>query len=393
MARQQPGPGAPPGEIAFHADPKGGHLWRESCLAVLMSPASHSRFIHCPASESPAFHHGGPVGFKSAVSQSTAWCVATPDSQGSHLRALGSTARETSSRRAIEETPRNVFIHQLEKELDLIHYSPRTQKAYMCWINRFLEFVQVDGWFDLEALTSEDAQAFLCSWAKQKRLSVSTQNQAEAALSALFRHLPLRGRPGGHASEPATRDKSSQVLTRAEVTRLIGSMSGTPQLMASLVYGCGLRLLECARLRVHDIDLDGQQLRVHLHGARAARFVPLPDDLVEPVRLQVKLATSVHQQDLPGSTTDCGQDRLREDLWLFPARPHVDKRTDAKKRHHLHEAVLQKSLQKAARLSDLEGRATCQALRRAFVCHLQESGCEEFVIREALGYSSKVRTP
>jgi integrase len=271
----------------------------------------------------------------------------------------------------VEPSPRSRLFLKLSEEIDFVHYSPRTQRAYMCWIARFLDFVQGADRSNLNTLTSEDTHEFMRHWARKHRMSVSTQSQAEAALTALYRHLSCDKNRAGSPGEQTASIDAHRVLTYAEVNRLLESMSGVPHLMASLLYGCGLRLLECARLRVQDVDVEAGKLFVRLDKSGAKRSVSLPHSLFEAVRCQMELASSVHQKDLNSGMSGTLIPPLQP-AWLFPARRlSVDSRTGVRSRHHLHETVLQKAIQEAARACGLAGRATCQALRRAHVNHLR----------------------
>ena len=230
-------------------------------------------------------------------------------------------------------------------------------------------------------------------------MSASTQNQALAALLFLYVHV-LEQPPGAFAA--FVRAKRPQrvpvVLTFAEVSALLGEMSGVPALMAALLYGSGLRLLECAHLRVKDVDLERRELVVRDGKGRKDRVTMLPQKLVEQLRQQLARAREQHEADVEaGAGWVEMPDALDQKLpnagrewpwqWVFPAtRTYQDPVSGRTRRHFLHETVLQRAVRAAALAARLSKRVGCHTLRHSFATHLLEAGYDIRTIQEPLGH-------
>ena len=188
------------------------------------------------------------------------------------------------------------LLDQVRQAIRTRHYSFRTEKAYVGWIRRFIVF---NGKQHPAELGAADVARYLQDLAVQGRVAASTQNQAFSALIFLYSDVLHRKLEG---LETVVRAKRPQrvplVLSRAEVARLLRQMSGTPHLMCSLIYGAGLRLLECARLRVKDVDLERQELTVRDGKGRKDRVTVLPATLTAPLRAQLERVQRQHQADL-----------------------------------------------------------------------------------------------
>ena len=276
------------------------------------------------------------------------------------------------------------------------HYSFRTEKAYVFWISRFLAF---QGRRHPLEMGEPEVTAFLTALATREHVSASTQNQAFSAILFLYREVlgrELRGLDQVPRAKPPVR--LPLVLSRGEVAALLAGLRGTPLLMASLLYGAGLRLLECARLRVKDVDFDRRELTVRDGKGRRDRVTLLPDGLLGPLRRHLDRACRVHERDLaegvavelpyalarkyPGASKELAW------RWVFPAaRVYVDRRTGEVRRHHLHESVLQRAVREAVQGAGLTKPATCHTLRHSFATHLLESGYDIRTIQELLGHS------
>jgi integron integrase len=247
--------------------------------------------------------------------------------------------------------------------------------------------------------------AFLSHLASDGRVSASTQNQALSALLFLYRDV-LAVVPG--SLDGLVRARRSVrlpvVLTRDEVRRLLAELRGPAWIMASVLYGAGLRLLECCRLRVKDVDLERHEIRIRDGKGRKDRVTVLPESLVEPLREQVARVRRQHAEDvqhgaghveLPDALSRKfpGASRELPWQWVFPAtRLYRDPSTGERRRHHLHETVLQRAVKNAASRAALTKRATCHSLRHSFATHLLESGYDIRTIQELLGHRDVATT-
>jgi integron integrase len=276
------------------------------------------------------------------------------------------------------------------------HYSPRTEEAYVGWIRRYVRFHASKHPRQMGAV---EVTAFLSSLAVAGGVAASTQNQALSALVFLYAEVldaPFDCLDGIVRARRPTR--LPVVLTVDEVRRLLAELRGTEWLMASLLYGAGLRLLECAELRIKDVDLAKRELRIRDGKGRKDRVSVVPARLVEPLALQMASVRRLHDSEL---ASGYGRVALPDALdrkypnagrefgwqWLFPAtRTYADPRTGDRRRHHLHETVLQRAVQAAARRARLTKRASCHTLRHSFATHLLEAGYDIRTIQELLGH-------
>jgi len=281
------------------------------------------------------------------------------------------------------------------------HMSPRTEEAYIGWIRRFIFF---HGKRHPDEMGEEEISGFLSDLAIRQHVSASTQNQALAALLFLYERVLDRELDwlGGlvHAKRP---DRLPVVLSRDEVKAVLERMDGVMRLMATLLYGCGLRVLECASLRVKDLDFDRHELMVRDGKGRKDRVTMLPGRLDAPLRAHLTTVRESHQIDLdagwgtvvlpdaldrkyPSASRDwCWQ-------WLFPASRHyVDPVSGQRRRHHVHETVLQRAVAHAVSATKIGKHATAHTFRHSFATHLLEAGYDIRTIQELLGHKD-VRT-
>ncbi len=194
------------------------------------------------------------------------------------------------------------------------------------------------------------------------------------------------------------------VLTPSEVSALLGRLDGTAYLMASLLYGAGLRLLECARLRVKDLDLERREIRVRDGKGRKDRLAPLPIALIGQLQVHIAAVRKQHESDLRAGAGHVEiPDALRSKYpnasrdwpwqWLFPAtRIYHHQETNERRRHHLHETVLQRAVRQAALSAQLSKRVSCHTLRHSFATHLLEAGYDIRTIQELLGHRDVATT-
>jgi integron integrase len=277
------------------------------------------------------------------------------------------------------------------------HFSRNTEDAYVGWIKRFIFF---HGKRHPAEMGEPDVTRFLSSLAVDFRVSASTQNQALSALLFLYRevlHQPLPWLDKVvHAKRPI---RLPIVLTREEVQAVLAHLHGTPRLMVTLLYGAGLRLLECARLRVKDVDFSSNQLIVREGKGDKDRVTLLPfaakSDLLrhlEAVRLQHErdLARGAGWVELPLALARKYPNAGKEWgwHWAFPAtRIYIDRETGQRRRHHLHESVLQRAVKDAVRQTGLAKPASCHTFRHSFATHLLEDGYDIRTVQELLGHS------
>ncbi len=276
------------------------------------------------------------------------------------------------------------------------HYSPSTEKAYMGWIKRFILF---HGKRHPAEMWEEEVSQFLTSLAVRNRVSASTQNQALSALLFLYREVLKMDIDWFEGIVRAKRNiRLPVVLTREEVGMIFKYLHGKPWLMASLLYGAGLRLMECVRLRVKDIDFRMNEITIRDGKGNKDRITLLPLKSSKPLSEHIERVRKQHQKDLdkgagsvqlpyaierkyPRAAWDWGWQ------WVFPAtRLYYDRKSVQYRRHHLHESVLQRSFKEAVRLAGITKTASCHTLRHSFATHLLEAGYDIRTIQELLGH-------
>lgn len=281
------------------------------------------------------------------------------------------------------------------------HYSYRTEKAYLQWIRRFILF---HGKRHPGEMGEAEVAAFLTHLAVERRVAAATQNQALNAILFLYKRVLEReiGLIGG-----VTRAKGASrlpvVLTPEEVLSVLQRLEGRDWLMGSLMYGGGLRVMECVRLRVKDVDFGFQQILIRDGKGRKDRAVPLPRAVVSALREQLcevrrmhgnDLADGFGQVSLPGALARKYPNAAGEWGWqyVFPAsRRARDPYSGAWKRHHLDESVIQRAIRQAVRGAGIVKPVSCHTLRHSFATHLLAAGHDIRTIQELLGHRD-VRT-
>jgi len=264
------------------------------------------------------------------------------------------------------------------------------------WIKRYIFFHGKR--HPMEMGAAEVAQ-FLTSLAVEDKVAASTQNQALSALLFLYREVLGVELPW---LDDVVRAKRPQylpvVLTRAEVRAVLGRLDGVPRLMAILLYGAGLRLLECCRLRVKDVDFAANQLVVRDGKGQKDRVTMLPAAVKAALAAHIERVRQQHQADLrqgagwvelPGALARKYQNAGREWgwQWFFPAtRIYVDRVSGQRRRHHLHESVLQRAVKDAVRAAGITKQATCHTFRHSFATHLLEESHDIRTVQELLGH-------
>jgi len=276
-------------------------------------------------------------------------------------------------------------------------YSIKTEQSYEAWIVRFIAFNNNQTPVELGA---EHIVSFLQHLAIQNNVAASTQNQALNAIVFLFKEVlkvPLDN--FGHFIKAKRPKQLPVVLSPAEVDRLLKHLDGTHLLMASLLYGAGMRLMDCIRLRVKDIDFDYQQIVIRNGKGQKDRVVPLPKRLTTTLISHLKEVRKLHQDDiqkgygdvyLPNALAKKYPNAAKEWIWqfVFPSgRISVDPRSGKARRHHIHESSLQKSVKKAATKAKITKKVNCHCLRHSFATHLLESGYDIRTVQELLGHA------
>jgi integron integrase len=290
-----------------------------------------------------------------------------------------------------------ILFTELTKTIRLLAYSIRTEKAYTDWSLRFLRFC---GGKDKEKLSSLDVRLFLEDLAINRKVSVSTQKQALNALAFLFKRVLKRELGDLKEFVKAKRTRHLPVvLTRDEVRSLLPHLQNNHQLMAGLLYGSGLRLMECVRLRILDIDFGYQQITVRNGKGKKDRIVPLPKKYTEGLKQQINKVKQLHQGDiaagygtvyLPDALSRKFKNADKDFKWqyVFPAtRIAKDPRGTVMRRHHIHETSLQKAVNRAGKASGILKRVNCHVFRHSFATHLLEAGYDIRTVQELLGHS------
>lgn len=292
--------------------------------------------------------------------------------------------------------PKSTLLRTLRDNLRLRHYSPRTEEAYVSWVTRYVRFHQLQ---HPAALGVNDIQRFLTHLAVDRRVAPSTLSQALAALLFLYREVIRRPitdlGPMPRARAPV---RLPVVLTQSEVVAVLEQLRGTSRLVALLLYGSGLRLMEAMTLRIKDVDLERRELRLRRAKGAKDRVTVLPALVAEPLRVHIERIRAMHHADLASGR---GSVELPDALarkypaasrswpwqWVFPARSHYrDRQSSEWRRHHLHETAVQRAVTAAARASGIGKRATCHIFRHSFATHLLESGADIRTVQELLGH-------
>jgi integron integrase len=276
------------------------------------------------------------------------------------------------------------------------HYSRRTEQAYSHWVTRFLHFHQ--GRHPVE-MAEADINRFLTHLAVTEQVSSSTQNQALAAFLFFYHHVI--GRNVGDLGEVIRARKPERlpvVMTREEVKAVLANLAGEKRLMASLMYGAGLRLMECLRLRVQDIDFSRNEVLVRDGKGAKDRITMLPESLNAPLQAHLKKVKAIHEKDLADGwgrvllpdALDRKYPNAPKDWrwqWVFPQETRwKNTKTGEEGRHHVHETILQRTVKDAVRRAGVVKHAGCHTFRHSFATHLLETGYDIRTIQELLGH-------
>jgi integron integrase len=282
------------------------------------------------------------------------------------------------------------------------HYSIRTEETYVNWIKRYLDFHQGQ----LPAQLDETAiEKFLTHLAADLNVAASTQNQALNALLFFNKEVLSRqlGEFGAYARAKRPR-RLPVVMSREEVQRVLSGLEGTYQVIAKLLYGTGMRLMECVRLRVKDVDVGKSIITVRDGKGQKDRVTMLPESLKPALHEHLKRVKLLHEADLkdgfgrvylpfaierkyPNADAQWGWQ------YVFPSKTRsTDPRSGKIRRHHVHENAVQKSVKEAVHLAGLKRPASCHTFRHSFATHLLESGYDIRTVQELLGHASVTTT-
>ena len=290
------------------------------------------------------------------------------------------------------------YIKVLITKIRVKHYSIRTEQAYLQWLVRYIAFHKMA---DPAQLDDSAIGSYLEHLVINRRVSSSTQSQALNALIFFYRAVLKRETPDvGEFAKSKKPKRLPVVLTKDETKRLLKHIeNSTQQLMIQLLYGCGLRVMECVRLRVQDVDFGYKQILIRNAKGNKDRVVPLPEKLAESLEKQIERIRLLHQQAcaegfgevyLPDALGRKYPNAAREIIWqyVFPANNlSRDPRSGKYRRHHINERSLQKRVKLATQLAGIDEKVNCHALRHSFATHLLESGYDIRTVQELLGHA------
>ena len=289
------------------------------------------------------------------------------------------------------------LLEQVRSHIRMLHYSIRTEEAYLKWIREFIIFHHKRHPSEMGAT---EISTFLSYLARERKIAASTQNQALSALLFLYREVLNQELAWVTDVVRAKRPQRLPVVfTKEEARAMLACLHNEKWLMASLLYGSGLRLMECVRLRVKDVDFTLCQITVRDGKGAKDRVTILPVSLVEPLQRQLERAKALHEIDLregfgrvhlpfalarkyPNAERDWGWQ------YVFPSsRRSLDPRTGREQRHHIAETALQKAVKGAIRQAGIIKPGSCHTFRHSFATHLLEAGYDIRTIQELMGHA------
>lgn len=291
--------------------------------------------------------------------------------------------------------------NDLNAEIKLRHYSPKTLKSYRGWVRQLQNFTKSK---DPRLLSTSDVKDFLTFLAVKRKVSASSQNQAFNALLFFYRHI-LKNEFGDLRDVPRAKRKPyiPVVLSRQEIDAIISALSYPYALIVKLLYGCGLRLSEGLKLRVHCFNFDALVLTVHDGKGKKDRTVPIPETLIPELKTHLQSVIALHQEDLKAKYAGVFLPDLLEKKyknaakelvwqWFFPAKTlTLIPETKEYRRYHLHDTHVQKAIRRAVGRAKIPKRASAHTFRHSFASHLLQANYDIRTIQELLGHSD-VRT-
>lgn len=317
------------------------------------------------------------------------------------LNKKNSANQDKSASISISDELKNSFPDVFESmvcEIRIRNYSIRTEQSYLGWLVRFILFHNKQ---HPKEMGKEEITAYLTHLAVNRLVASSTQRQALNALMFLYKKIYKREMDDIGAFSVAKKPlRLPVVLSRKEIEALFNMLDDSVyKLMASLLYGCGMRLMECVRLRIFDIDFDYNQIMIRNAKGGRDRVSPLPVKLVDKIKAQIKYVKTTHAEDLgdglgevymPFALNRKYPNAAKEFGWqyVFPAsKVSVDPRSNKVRRHHIHENSLQKKIKSSAVSAGINKKVNCHALRHSFATHLLESGSDIRTVQELLGHA------
>lgn len=295
----------------------------------------------------------------------------------------------------MDDKPR--LLDQVREQIRLRHYSIRTEAVYLEWVKRYIRFHK---YRHPQEMGGPEVEAFLSDLAVRRDVSASTQNQALSAILFLYKQVLQIELPWMDGVIRARRpQRLPVVLTREEVASVLAQLDGTLWLIASLLYGSGMRLMEVLRLRVKDVEFARLEILIRDGKGQKDRVTMLPRKLAAPLELHLQRVRALHEQDLregygranlPHALARKYPNAAAEWGWQF-VFPSVNRSEDPRSggifRHHLHEKTIQRAVRNAVRRVGLHKPATPHTLRHSFATHLLESGQDIRTVQELLGHS------
>jgi integron integrase len=314
------------------------------------------------------------------------------------LPAEAAVEARSSFVKAAEEWP---LLKRMARVMRARGYAIRTEQAYLDWCHRFMRFCKGKS---PESWGPSDVSAFLTHLAADRQVSASTQSQALNGLVFLFRHVLERPVDGMQFRQAKRPPRVPVVLSREEIRALLGQLSEHHAMLARLLYGTGMRLMEGIRLRVGDVDFDNHRILVRNGKGGKDRVVPLPERLDAPLKAHLGRVKALHDEDLaagagavylPGALARQSPNAPREWIWqyVFPsATLSRDPKGGAVRRHHLNESGLQRAVKAAGQRAGIAKRVNSHCLRHSFATHLLEAGYDIRTVQELLGHKDVATT-
>jgi integron integrase len=296
------------------------------------------------------------------------------------------------------------ILQQIRRTCRRFHYSIRTEKAYVGWVKRFNTVYELQSRDDWELVNTEMVTEFLSRLAVESDVAASTQNQAFNSLLFVFNHIIHREMGDIEAQRAKLPERLPVVLSRDEVARLLSQLGGRDLLIGQILYGSGLRILECLRLRVKDVDFDQRQIIVRDGKGMKYRVSCLPEICVAALKAQIEARRILHQQDvmegrgqvwLPHALAEKYPSAVTEFAWQYIFSSHKysrDPRSNLVGRHHISDGVFSSALKRAVARASIDKKITAHTLRHSFATHLLASGADIRTVQELLGHADVATT-